>query len=358
MSTCRYAIFLLAMALSFQARALDLYSGEVFVESHDAGERNQAVASALIQVLQKLSGKRELPPAAPLDSALLSANRILVSFHYRNKERMAPDGSVSEELWLVANFLPEAVDRIVRDLELPRWRQERLPVSIWIVVDDGLGRRAKPVEYEYAWDSMEDVATMRGLPVSWPKLAEDPENKPNLQLLWGGFTEELIDPANAGGGALIVAARRMGPEWFIRWTFFDGEETAGWRNRGQELSFTLAEGVHRLTDLVAARHSIAATALGAWQLALDVKGIAGARDYARCLAYLQGLSLVERVSVEQASTGMVRFSLEVNARPEFLAEAIARGRVLRPGTFAGEYELLPEEPVPPPEEIARLEAGG
>jgi hypothetical protein len=341
MPSIRLIACLLVLACSFQARALDLYSGEVFVTGHGVEERSRAAPAALIQVLQKLSGQRELPLNPALDSALLSANRILVSFHYRNRERLATDGSTSEELWLVASFLPEAVERIARDLQLPRWRRERQPLALWVVVDDGLGRRLKPVEYEYAWASMADVATMRGLPVTWPEVQEDAALGPDLQLLWGGFTEGFYNPDTAAGGVAIVAARRAGPEWSVRWTVFDGEQTAGWRNQGQELRFVLAEGVHRLTDQVAARNSIAAAALGDWELSLDVAGILTAGDYARCLEYLEDLSLVERVHVQQVSAGTVRFLLKVNARPEFLEEAIARDRVLRRGTGDHAYQLIP-----------------
>ena len=362
---------------SLELHAQDLYSGEVLVTAQNAGERAQAVPSALIQVLQKLSGQRELPVSPALDSALLSANRIMVSFHYRNRERIAPDGSVSEEWWLVARFLPAAVDRIVSDLQLPRWRKERQAITIWVVVDDGLGRRLMPVEYGYAWEAMTDLAAMRGLPVAWPELDEGPADEQgaalgelpggeqeqeqvpdtgqnleedrggapgkqvDLQLLWGGFTEQLLDRESGSGGVAIVAARREGAEWNIRWNYANGEETAGWRNRDRDLSFALAAGVHYLTDLVASRNSIALAGQGQWQYAMNVGGISGARDYERCLGYLQGLSLVNKVEIEEVSPGSVSFVLDINALPEYLVETITRDQVLEPGSTASDYRLLP-----------------
>jgi hypothetical protein len=357
------------------AHAADLYSGEVMVTAQGSEERAQAVPAALIEVLQKLSGRRELPIGPALDTALLSANRIMVSFYYRERERTAPDGSVSEELWLVARFLPAAVDRIIRELELPRWRQERAPVTIWVVVDDGLGRRLQPVEYGYAWEAMADIAALRGLPVTWPDRGdgiaggtgpetgqepaggatrdqppqtapgpgpgEEADRQLDLQLLWGGFTEHLVDPEAAPGGVVVIAARREGPEWNIRWNYSDGAASTGWRSRDRDLVLGLTQGVHRLADFVASRHSIAPDAQGEWRFDLQVSGIAGAGDYERCLAYLEGLSLVNRVDVEQAGAGAVSFRLELNAMPGYLAETIARDRVLEPGLSAHEYRLLP-----------------
>ena len=76
------------------ACAQELYSGEVSVEGQGEEERDEAVPSALIQVLQKLSGRRELPLTPALETALADANHMLVSFHYRPHDRSMPDGSV------------------------------------------------------------------------------------------------------------------------------------------------------------------------------------------------------------------------------------------------------------------------
>jgi len=108
-------------------------------------------------------------------------------------------------------------------------------------------------------------------------------------------------------------------------------KTAGWRTRDVDLSFALVDGMHRLTDAVASRNSILGTEQSDWQLQLSISGLEGARDYERCLAYLQGISLVERVAVEAADPGRVRFSLDLNAQPRHLLETFIRDRVLAQG---------------------------
>jgi hypothetical protein len=320
------------------AFALDLYSGEVTVADQGVEERLRSVPAALIQVFQKHSGQRELPLHPALDAALLSANRIMTSFYYREHERVSPDGSVKREWRLVANFLPESVDRIVRDLELPRWRAQRKPITIWIVVDDGLGRRLMPLEYDYAWSALTDVAGRRGLPVNWPELNEVQKEEVDLQLLWGGFTDDLVS-RERNEDVVIVAARREGPIWNVRWNFAGGEETSAWRNRDMDLAFALVDGMHRLTDLVAARDSIASSGSGNWQSELLVEGFRDASDYARCLAYLESLGIVDEVNVEQVEPGAVHFALELNALPEYLEGEFGRDGVLIKGPGDKQYRL-------------------
>lgn len=335
---------LIAVMLCTQVQAVDLYSGEVAVADQSADQRQSAVQGALLQVLQKHSGLRELPLHPALDRALRTAGRMLLSFHYRRHERTQPDGSVDTELRLVANFLPQAVDEVVQELELPRWRQERRPVTLWVVVDDGSGRDLMPMEYAYAWDALSDVASARGLPIQWPELDEEQRDAVDLQLLWGGFTDEVQPPRDSSAGVVIVAARREGPVWNVRWNFGGAERTAGWRIRDRDLGFALVDGLHRLVDFVASRDAIAPSEQGDWRFELRVAGLRDAVDYARCLAYLDGLSVVDGLDVIEAGPGEVMFSLDLNATPAYLVSELERDRVLWPDAeVARRYVLTPRQ---------------
>jgi hypothetical protein len=338
---------ILVFLIFFSARvqAQDLYSGEVVVEGQSAAERLKSVPAALIQVLQKHSGQRELPMHPALDSALLSANRIMISFFYNEHERVAPDGTTSKEWRLVARFRPDEVERIVQELGLPRWRADRKPITIWVVVDDGLGRRLMPLEYEYAWNALRDISKARGLPLYWPETDNELVQQVDLQLLWGGFTDELPVEAGRGGDVVIVAARREGPVWNVRWNFGSGEQTLGWRVRDTDLSFALVDGLHSLTDFIANRDAITAAGQGNWLSEISISGFRDAEDYARCLAYLEGLAVVDRVNVREAGRGVIRFSLELNAMPEYLKNEIERDDFLIAGLTENDYNIVHHIPL-------------
>lgn len=341
MIKARSFMLMVALLLPLPATALDLYSGEVAVADRSDRERLEAVPAALLQVLQKHSGQRELPIHPALDEAMVNANRMLLSFHFVSRERGKPDGSVEPELRLVAEFSPALVDAVVADMALPRWRKERHPITIWIVVDDGLGRRLMPLEYTYAWDALMDVARLRGLPIRFPDIDPERDGLIDLQLLWGGFTDALPGHGERRGGDVIVAARREGPVWNVRWNFGHGEETAGWRIRDRDLTFALVDGLHQLTDIVASRDSIAPGGQGDWRIDLKISGVRDAADYARCLAYLEGLGVVDGVEVLEASRGAVLFSIDLNALPQYLVSELERDRVLASGEEANEYRLVP-----------------
>lgn len=331
-------ILILYLATVDAVAEINLYSGEAVVASQAEDDRNEAIPEALIQVLQKLSGQREIPISPSLDEALENADRMLRSFGYRNAERAGPDGSITQELRLVAGFMQSEIDRIVQQSGLPRWRQERPPVQLWVILDDGRGRQIKPVEYEYAWGAMEDVAAMRGLPVIWPELDEEEAQLIDMSLVWGGFTDYLVERGAPGDGVATVAARREGPQWTVRWNLAAGGRHWSWRNADHELMFALVDGIHQMADQLAAANAIVASEQAQWTVDVTVGELLSGSDYTRCLEYLEDLSLVTAVDILAAEPGLVHFRLQLNASPEYLSEAFKRGSVLLPARSGSNYE--------------------
>lgn len=331
-------ILILALATVDAVAGIDLYSGEVVVASQSEDDRNEAVPEALIRVFQKLSGQREMPNSPSLDAALGNAERMLLSFRYKNVDRAGPGGSIKQELRLVASFIQPEIDRVVQQIGLPRWQQERPPIQIWVILDDGRGRQLKPLEYEYAWQAMEDVAALRGLPVIWPELDEEEAQLIDMSLVWGGFTDYLVERGAPDDGVVIVAARRDGPQWILRWNLAAGGQHWSWWNTDHELMFALVDGIHQMTDQFAAANAIAVSEQGQWTVDITVGELLSAGDYAHCLAYLQGLSLVTAVDILAAEPGLVHFRMQLNAVPEYLGAAFNRGSVLLPARSGSNYE--------------------
>ncbi len=307
------------------AAGVGLYTGEVRVESQQKSERDRALPQALRQVLQKLSGRGSFDDYPLVEAALDGAASIVVSFSYRNVESTLADNSRSAQLYLIARFAEAEVNELLKKLALPLWPAERRPLEIWVVVDEGTGRRIMPLEYAYAWDSMNEIAAARGLPVRWPEPDEEGIFPVDAQLLWGGYTEDI---AGENGAVMIAAARREGAEWSVRLNLDYGGQNWAWRQHDVDLQQALADSMHEAVNLVAQANTIAAIDQGRWLHEMTVTGIRGADDYRRCLGYLQQLSIVDRVAVTAASRGMVHFSLELNAVPLYLDETLSSGPVL------------------------------
>ncbi len=321
-----------------QAAPIDLYAGEAVVGDQGLAERRRALPLALGHVLRKISGLRQFDDFPLVEPSLGNAASMVVSFHYRIAENMLADGSAVKETRLVARFSEKRVDELVRSLELPLWQPERKPVTIWLVIDNGLDRRIMPVEFDYVRETMDKTALSRGMPVRWPSPDSEGIYPVDVQLLWGGYTENL--DKNNGTGALILAARREGAEWSVRANLgYNGEQWA-WRTQDIDLQSALVESMQQSVDQIVSTNTIAASDMGAWLHDLTVVGLSGANDYWRCLTYLQDISVVSHVSVLAAQPGSATFRLELNALPRYLEEAVLEGGVLAFLESEDRYVLL------------------
>ena len=323
---------LLLMGLTGAIAETDLYSGDVIVASQSEVDRNEALPVALSQVLQKLTGLGQLPATEVLEDSLMAASNYLLSYRYQSVEHLDPQGDTVRKLHLIARFLPEEVDKLVQSSELPRWPQQRPAVQIWVVVDNGLGRVLKPLEYEFAWQATEQAAADRGLPIVWPDLDDEEIQLIDTSLVWGGFTDYLIEKGAPPDGVAIVAAGRSGPYWNLRWALTSEQQNWNWVSSDTQLSSAMTSGIQQMVDNLAAANAIKASDQGQWTHNIAVTNLLSAADYARCLNYLQEMSLITDVEIMGAEPGLVRFRLQLNASPDYLTEAFTRGSVLLPSS--------------------------
>jgi len=335
-----FALLLCSVA-ALPADEIDVYSGETAVSGPDRAERARMLPAALENALSRYSGLRDFSGIDNFEEKLETASGILVTFYYRNAEIMQADGEPLKESRLVARFSPGEVDALARSLGLPLWPPSRDELEVWIVVDDGRGREVLPLELAYVRDVLDDVARSRGQPLTWPVPDEDGMYPVDMQLLWGGYTEDLS--SETGTGVLILAARREGVEWNVRANLgFAGDHRA-WRVRGLSLEPALVDALHKAVDQVAQIRSISASDLGAQRHRVTVAGLDSAESYEACLSYLQGITIVDDVTVVAARPAVFTFELSLTALPRYLEQTIAADALLRAGEKMNHYVFLGEK---------------
>jgi len=308
---------------------VNIYSGEVAVEDQSEASRNKAVGQAFDQVLAKLSGRRQLTGAAGVGKFRADADRYLQGYGYQRYQVAISPGRQYEQLRLVASFDQQYMDRVLRELRLPRWSPDRPDFQLWVAVDELGDRSLLGKDEAYLRFVINDSARRRGFPLEIGVASQEGPTA-RLQDIWGGFVDGPMKIARAGGfqGVGLVAAQARAGAWEVRWNLAAGADRWSFRSRGASLADAFSAGVHRAADEVAAGYVIAATAQGQWTENIDVINLAGAQDYTRCINYLQSLSLVSRLEVVEAQAARVRFRLDLNAAPDYLYDRLRRNQVL------------------------------
>jgi hypothetical protein len=371
--TMRLIALCLLLSFAICGAAQELYTGEAAVQGQGDAERRAALPEALRNVLQKLSGLRELPAGPELDAGLRRAGSMVVATSYRQSAVPGAGADLAPQTVLVANFLPAAVDQLVRELQLPRWRPARQTVLVWALLDEGGGPRMMPLEYSYAWEYFAQILRNRGLPMAWVQPGEELLQTLDMKSVWSGDSDEKLLQTVGEQALGMLRARRVLSEWRVEFEYHEparpdteapqaktGQQRPGlvfagqlqggdpaqalaapmaWQSSSVDLLQALAAVANQAVDQVARRNSLGAAGLGQWQAELLVTSLDDARAYARLLNYLGGLALVDDVQLLSVGPAGLRLRLTLNTDPQFLQASLRSDGVLSSTGQQGVYRM-------------------
>lgn len=271
--------------------------------------REAAFGEALKTVIVRVSGRRDAP--AQLGDELRNPRKYVQKF-----------GFTADNV-LQVGFDSVSVDKLLSDAGLPIWGRERPATLVMLSADDAGGERwvsAQAPASERA--AIERVAAERGLPLVWASMDAQDRQYIDRQYIGGdasASSEALLAMAERyGANAALIGRARSGA---VDWTLIsvDGASQA---------TGVLADGVHFAADTFARVFAASGSSLNA--VIVEVAGIAGLDAYAAALNYLESLTLVRSVAVEQVSGETLRFRLAVRGDADTLRRAITLDNRLLP----------------------------
>ncbi len=315
-----------------------LYSAEVAVADRSQGELARGAGAALAEVLIKLTGDRRAAGGAAAALRQRAAS-LLLQYGYKP----APDDG---GLLLAAQFDAAALDAELAALEVPVWGKERPDTVLWLVVDDGAGRRLVSGDEPGLYgDAALARAARRGIPVLLPLM--DIEESQHLLYAgdWAGLSTAALALAERYGtpASAVGHLRQSAPGlWEARWRIRVGEQEYEWRQEGDLVELVMEDGVDAVADALARRFAAPQLLAGATRIELEVSGVGSAADYARLTRYLEALDTVQDLFVSRLAGDRVQFRVTARGERGALAQSIAFGQVLSPvAGQPGVYRLLP-----------------
>jgi hypothetical protein len=275
-----------ASADTYAVTVADLYDVSEPVQS----TRDAAFADALRTVVVRISGDRDAP--AKLGASLNNPRQYVQKF-----------GFTSEDV-LEVGFDSVSIERLLTQAGLPIWGRERPAVLVLLDIADGNGEHLVDTQSpDSDRESLNAVARDRGLPLRWPT-----SDVQAISATASSADELLQLAARFEANAVLRGYQTNGT---VRWRLISADgvsETVG----------TPEDGVQFAADSFA--HTFAAS--GSQTLALDISGIPNLDAYASTLNYLEGMTLVRTVSLEQVSGDHMRFRLSVRGDADTLRRAI------------------------------------
>ena len=297
-----------------RASAQGVYQTEVVVNGQGQAERNAGFARALADVLGRLTGDRSAAARPGVGQEMRHARDYVEGYDYRQDEGIsATTGAPTYTTTLIVRFDPDKVGDIVAALGLPVWPQPRPKPVLWLAIDDGHGPRLVGLPQASAARSALDRAIARGYRLGLP--SGTAAEQAAVGAIWRGDAGAIarISARYNPPMQLIGKLYRDKGGWTGDWTFVDhGKVLSSWSSSDREARRAMAAGADGAADALVRRYAKAGSASPAGIVRVRFTGIAGSEDYMRLAGYLQGLSVVRRITPVHASADALEADLDLS----------------------------------------------
>ena len=292
------ALFLLLPALALADTAL--YQGSVPLHGTTEADRTAGLGDALRIAAIRASGRRDAASNPAIAAAAADPARYVQQY------------TTTADRMLRVGFDAGEIEKLLQKAGLPLWPAERPTTLVALFVPSVAGgsRAVLASERPPERAEAERVAQVRGVPLTWPQQAMD--------------LSQARGSAGTGDAGAVLVGTGVGTQF--DWSFAHGALAA----RGQG---GVAAGIDLAADTLASRYAPASTRELAVQT-VRVGGVTGLGAYAGLLAYLQSLSLVRGVAVEEVSGDTVKLKLSLRGDVELLRRIVALDSRLAPGAKA------------------------
>ena len=308
----------------------DLFEAEVPVSSQQPAERATAMQQALGDVLVRVTGQRELLQQASVRSLVGSVDSYVQQYRY-----FTVPGRTPPQLMLRVRFDGEAVRQALRQQGIAFWGDaERPDTLVWLAVEDR-GRRSIVAARDgsEAWQQLELVSRQRGIPLLFPLMDLEDQSRVRFSDLWGGFFDDaLAASARYNPQAILIGRlnRSRSGSWVARWNLQVAGTPTAWTNSDIRLAGVLGAGIDNVADNLASRLAVRDTGGQADVVSIRVDDIRTLAAYARVNDYLESLTTVRNLQVQEVSPTSVQYALQLNGSLQGLTQTIAIGSVLEP----------------------------
>ena len=319
-----------------RAVARGIYEAEVPVNGQGPGERNAGFARALAQVLAKVSGDRNAAGRPGIGEELRRARDFVEGYDYRQDEGVSATGAPSFRTTLVVRFKKAEVDTIASTLGLAMWPQPRPKPVLWLAIDDGRGARLVGLPQANAAKAVTQRAVERGYKLGLP--AGSAAEQAAVGAIWRGDAAAIarLSSRYSPPMQLIGKLYRAGSGWAADWMFVDaGKVLNRWSSKETDARRALASGADGTADALSRKHAKRGTAPARDAVAgtyrVIITGINSGEDFIRVSAYLQGLSIVKRITPLRATPDSLELNLQIQTGLPGLRRVIGGGGVLSGG---------------------------
>jgi len=324
-------IFLLIGALATTANAVvlsSLYTDQVPVSSHNATLQKSAISQALKNVFIKVSGNAKVADIDEISSAMQNPDNYVRDFRYIQNA-----ADIDNPLTLQVNFVPKSINNLLTQVGQPIWKKNRPLTLIWLAAQDKSAPQLLNNNDDATVQLFMTDAKQRGLPIIFPilDLTDMQQIKPTD--VWAPFIDVVQNASKrySPDAILIIRLDQTDPNNLIsHWSLLLKDQQMTWDIKGNDKQTILQAGINDITNILAKQFAVTKTNQLTNTITMTVTNLKNIGDYAKVVHYLNGLSGITNVEVQNVSENQAKFNLTLNIEVENLQRTIQLNSMLSP----------------------------
>jgi uncharacterized protein len=324
-----FSLFLLISPTANAIKVSGLYQASAPVTDESTAKRKPAIKQALIQVLIKLTGDRNIAKTGGVGPLIDQPDRFVQQYRYQQVADKNNPQIQSKELWV--QFDENALNNALRSYGLNIWGKERPAILVWLAHEKNSNRQLVSFEENPEYINMLDRhASSRGVALIFPLLDLEDTSQMNVSDVWGGFKEPVMNASQRYQSDVVFTGKlsqTLPTLWELEWTAYLNGQEMKWTSRGELAEMVLEEGINELTDRLASQY-VNTFSSGTEVLQLTVSNINNLDAYAKTLSYIESIQAVTEVQVKKVTENEVLFEVISHGGVNAINQTIALGKTL------------------------------
>ncbi len=347
------------------------------VEDQSQSTRNKAISEAFKLVLVRYTGLTPQSLSSTIRQNRLRANQYLQRYQYETVDELQLQPSEDEILNLIMIFDEVGIAKLLSQLNLPAWNNNRPELLTWIAVGDKRFRLLLGPDYESQLmtlirgtsndpfldmpsfadqtqpssnndtqeetldpleqlfldkvgtdesllDVMGTIADERGLPLILPLLDLEDSLTIDSADVWGQFVTQLRLASERYNPDAILAGRveLVADGWLMDWLLLDQSTSEVWQGSAETLSGALSAGLEQSIERIASRFAVVQDTSTSSLIEVSVTGINSLSDIAAVEAYLKAQPAISGLYPSRVTATEVRFKLALIGELASLLQSI------------------------------------
>jgi uncharacterized protein len=306
-----------------------LYQATASVSDESTPKRKRAIKQALIQVLVKLTGDRNISKSSGINTLIERPERFVQQFRYQQTTTQGERQVQSQQLWV--QFDETALNDALRSYGLNIWGKERPSILVWLAHEVDAARSLVSFEESPEYLTiLEQRASSRGVSLLFPLLDLEDTSRMSVSDVWGGFKEPVLNASHRYQSDVVLTCKLiqiLPTLWESHWSAYIGSQEIHWTSQGELPEIVLEEGVDELVDRLATQYANTGSTRTE-VIELLISDINNLDEYARALSYLESLQSVTTVQVKRVSSDEVMFEIISHGGLTAINQTIALGKTL------------------------------